>query len=408
MNNIYDIRRDKKLLYILEDKSPLAVNYETCLDKIAIVINLYYENYVERYLSYIYQIPKTIDVYVFSSSKAVIEKVNRQNNSNITVLKKDNRGRDISALLVGFYPYYDKYSYICFLHDKNNKTSRTREDTDNWIKNIWENLILSDNYIYSVVSMLTENENIGVAVPPEPFGEYVTAWYSSAWGNNFDNCMELARTLDLSCDLDRNKSPLAISTAFWARTDAIKKIFEQQWTYADFPAEPMPNDGTISHAIERIWGYLAQDAGYDIATIMNYEYAVWELLNVQDASKKMFQLMQEELYVHNLFEINSFKDRLGKLEKFMKKNQKNYLYGAGKYGRDLLLLLRKYNLEPDGFCVTELPGNVQEIDHLQVVELSEVVKKANVGIIISANVHMHDEMIMNMKKNNFNNYYLAY
>lgn len=37
--------------------------------------------------------------------------------------------------------------------------------------------------------------------------------------------------------------------------------------------EPLPYDGTISHAIERIVGFVALDAGYKVGTIMNCQYA---------------------------------------------------------------------------------------------------------------------------------------
>ena len=49
----------------------------------------------------------------------------------------------------------------------------------------------------------------------------------------------------------------------------IEKIFEYAFKGEDFPAEPMPVDGTISHAIERIWPYVAQEAGYYSAHILN-------------------------------------------------------------------------------------------------------------------------------------------
>ncbi|MGN0497181.1 MAG: rhamnan synthesis F family protein [Lachnospiraceae bacterium] len=408
MKNIYDIRKEKNLIYIFQEHEENITVSDDILKRSCVVINLYYEESIDTCMAYIEHIPRNIDVFIFSSNEEVITSIRRLNQSNVTVIQKDNRGRDVSALLVAFHPYYDKYEYICFLHDKKGKNEKTLSDTNAWLKNIWSNLLFSENYIYSVLNMFLDDKNIGIAVPPEPFGEYVTAWYSDAWENNFDNCVMLAQSLNLVCELNEEKSPMAISTAFWARTDAIKKIFEKHWTYDDFQEEPMPNDGTISHAIERIWGYLAQDAGYDIVTIMNKDYVIWELLNVQDASKQMFKLLKEKLYVHDLYEIVTFEDRLDKLKDFMEKNQFIYLYGAGKYGRDLLRMMRLFDLEPDGFCVTELQDETKEIDGLKVFGLSEVVVIENAGIIVSTKFYLHEEFMENMDRYNFKNYIIAY
>jgi hypothetical protein len=44
---------------------------------------------------------------------------------------------------------------------------------------------------------------------------------------------------------------------FWARTDFLKRLFDQKFSYNDFPEEPIGKDGTLAHALERlffVWG----------------------------------------------------------------------------------------------------------------------------------------------------------
>lgn len=407
MRNIYDIRKEKNYIYIFSDE-PKGVA-DIANEKIAVVINLYYEDTLELFAKYINCIPKIIDVFVFSSNKNVRDTIKKMLKREAVVLHKNNQGRDVSALLIGFQTYYEKYKYICFLHDKKEKNSRKREDTRSWINNLLSNMINSDNYIRSIIGMFLENQNIGLAIPPEPFGNYINAWYSDAWEGNFENTEKLVDRLNLKCDIDKSKSPLAISTAFWARTDAIRKMFEYEWSYDDFPEEPMPGDGTINHAIERIWGFLAQDAGYDVVTVMTQEYAKWELLTAQDASKIMFGLLQKEFGVHNLLEVSTYESRMGNIEDFIKKNNKVYLYGAGKYGRDLLKALKNRGFSPNGFCVSNLNCYDKDIvDGLCVYNFAEIIKEKNVGIIVSTDYTFYDEIVENMKKYDFNNYILAY
>ena len=48
---------------------------------------------------------------------------------------------------------------------------------------------------------------------------------------------------------------------FWARVDAILPFFTNI-QMSDFPQEKGQIDGTIAHAIERLWVYVAEYNGY--------------------------------------------------------------------------------------------------------------------------------------------------
>ena len=61
---------------------------------------------------------------------------------------------------------------------------------------------------------------------------------------------------------------------------AMKKVFDKNWTYEDFPQEPLAVDGTISHAIERIYGFAAQAEGYYSAIGMSDVFARIEYTNL--------------------------------------------------------------------------------------------------------------------------------
>ena len=51
-------------------------------------------------------------------------------------------------------------------------------------------------------------------------------------------------------------------------------LFDHGWQHTDFLPEPLPQDGTISHAIERVYPFVAQAAGYYPAVVMSRDYAV--------------------------------------------------------------------------------------------------------------------------------------
>jgi lipopolysaccharide biosynthesis protein len=47
---------------------------------------------------------------------------------------------------------------------------------------------------------------------------------------------------------------------FWARTDAVRQLFSMG--PGEYPEERGQLDGTVMHAIERVWCYLARANGY--------------------------------------------------------------------------------------------------------------------------------------------------
>ena len=49
---------------------------------------------------------------------------------------------------------------------------------------------------------------------------------------------------------------------FWARPKALKGLIDQHYSYDDFPSEPLANDGTYLHAIERIVAPVCESNGY--------------------------------------------------------------------------------------------------------------------------------------------------
>ena len=52
-----------------------------------------------------------------------------------------------------------------------------------------------------------------------------------------------------------------VGNMFWARVDAILPFFTNI-QMSDFPIEKGQVDGTIAHAIERLWVYVAEYNGY--------------------------------------------------------------------------------------------------------------------------------------------------
>lgn len=98
---------------------------------------------------------------------------------------------------------------------------------------------------------------------------------SSGWGPNFDNTKALMKKLGIDVPISGEKAPIApFGSVFWFRVKALQPLFDRDWHHDDFPPEPLAPDGTISHAVERIYPFVAQGAGYYPAIVMSSVFAV--------------------------------------------------------------------------------------------------------------------------------------
>ena len=351
MENVLDIREKKGLYYILPEQTIGIANVD--YSNVAIIAYIYYEDTVERYLEYIKDIPSEIAVFLISSNENTLEILNQfiQNKKNIEVIKKRNRGRDISALLISSKEIFQNYTYVCFVHDKKAKAKEDQRRVDFWIENLWSNTIKSKGYIENVLQIFRDNPNIGLLVPPELYYymQITTFWYTE-----YERTKELAKELGLTCTtIEENCPPITIGTVFWCKTDAMKKLFSKQWKFEDFVDEPMPGGGTISHAVERILAYIAQDAGYDTGTIMVEDYAKKLLMALQNEKRNFCNMLTDGMNIKplNLWE---FYIRKKQIKKYVSEHSQIYLFGAGRVGILYLTAFREIiGCMPKAFIVTD-------------------------------------------------------
>lgn len=408
MKNIYDIRREKQLQFILSTEHSAFTPDLEMLQSCAVVVNLYYIEKVAFYVQYMNQLPEEVALYVFSSQGDVLERAKECcTHGNTLYLKKENRGRDLSAFLVAFRSYAEQYEYVCFLHDKKEHHPVFKEDVEKWNENLWGNMIATKQYVYNVLHLFAASPKLGILFPPEPLGKRIQTWYRGEWGGNFDNCVKLADKLSLSADIKDTKPCISYGSVFWMKRNAALKLWNTEWKYEDFPEEPMPKDYTISHAVERILGYVAQDAGYDVGTVMTEAYASWMLLFIQDDFKQMFSELSLRMGISDFMSLYVFVFHKGRALDYVRAHESVYLYGAGKYGKILLRVLREEGMEPVGFAVTNKNPSQDSVDGLQVLGIEEL-PRAGEGIILTVGYSLQDEMIHVLQEKGIKDYMVLF
>ncbi|GHT81559.1 LPS biosynthesis protein [Actinomycetota bacterium] len=271
---------------------------EIAKSKTALVIHSYFPDLVEYLFNYAKSIPSYLDVYITTPNEEHAQKVREVFSAlecaKLEVRVVQNRGRSESALLVGVKDVIMDYELVCYVHDK--KTNYLSADTvgESWSYRCFENILSTPEYVQNVIHLFSENTRLGCLFPPPPnhadFISTVSTMYQ--WGENYESTVKLAEQLGLNVNIDEDYPPVApVGGMFWFRPKAFEKLYARNWEYADFPPEPNNSDNTLLHAIERIYAYTAQDAGFYSSFCMTDEYAAIEQANLGYYANKLFETM---------------------------------------------------------------------------------------------------------------------
>lgn len=164
--------------------------------------------------------------------------------ANIRIVK--NKGRDV----LPFIEFIDDIiksgcKYLCKIHTKK---SIHRTDGDKWRSDLYNKLIGDDGVVKMISNYFIHYPQIGIIGPQ---GHLLNT--KNYWGYNRKLVHKLAKQLDYDIDEEFH---FVAGTMFWIRTDILKSLKKLNLKESDFEDEEnMSNikDGTLSHAIERIF-----------------------------------------------------------------------------------------------------------------------------------------------------------
>ncbi|WP_296790753.1 rhamnan synthesis F family protein [uncultured Methanobrevibacter sp.] len=252
--------------------------------KVLIIVHLYYDDIWEYAFNYLKNVPQYIDILITTDTcekKEFFEQNIAYNlKNNVNVIKIEPHGRDMAALLVGASDIVRDYDYFCFMHDKKSSAKEYVTVGATFRDILWENNLASQSYIDEIIREFDNNPSLGIIVPPRIYhGTYFNDYITDYWSANFKEAREVLDQMGIVTPITKKFPPVSIGNCFWARYDALKPLFDLHWDYEDFPKEPMPGNGTVSHALERIYGYVAASEGYYTEFVMTDEYARSELFN---------------------------------------------------------------------------------------------------------------------------------
>ena len=224
---------------------------------VAVHVHVFYPEMFPQILDALANIPVPYDLYV-SVPHGLEDKVGSALETSAAGLRKGvkvlpcpNRGRDIAPMLCLFGKCLAGYDYVAHFHTKK---SLHVIDRRGWLDHILARLLGGPELVSAIFELLGHGYGMVahddyLPVPEDPTG----------WMHNLAYAEDLVVRSGLDVDLRRDYTPISFpqGSMFWARTDFLRRFFELSLTFDDFPAEPVGVDGTIAHALERmffLWG----------------------------------------------------------------------------------------------------------------------------------------------------------
>lgn len=232
--------------------------------RIAVQAHVFYPELIGEVCRLANNIPYPFDLYVSTNEpyKATYlsDYLNEHSRAaHVYVAALENKGRDVLPFLTQLRPVLANYDYFCHIHTKK---SLHDEMGEQWRGYLYENLLGSREIVRQTLCLFEQQPALGVIFPEtmeslKPFAE---------WGSNRPLAEWLLRKMDIPADILPDDILFPAGNMFWARTSAVQDLFRIDYAPADFPEEGGQVDGTLMHAIERLWLYVAQYNGYTCQT----------------------------------------------------------------------------------------------------------------------------------------------
>lgn len=244
---------------------PLAKPVETGVSAL-LHGHFYYVDLIDEFLEQLKANSSKIDLILTVPNEKKAE-IARQSlarvghNGAATVEIAPNAGRDIGPFLSGLdKDLLAKYEVIGHIHGKKSPHIDAASGSS-WRTFLWEHVIGGETPAADAcLAAFEADKSLGLIFPEDP--------HLIAWDANFEMGADLARRMGRTEPLPK-AFEWPIGTMFWARRKALKPLFDLGLDWDDYPQEPLPEDGTLLHALERVMPFAVEQAGFGYAVTHN-------------------------------------------------------------------------------------------------------------------------------------------
>lgn len=235
------------------DYQPRAVS-----PRIAVICHIFYPALAQEMLYYCRHLPASADLLITTDTdekrRTIAEVFAAWAGGAVEVRVTPNRGRDIAPKLIAYADRYDKYELVLHLHSK---VSDHAAFLTTWRSFLFENLAGSPAVVASILDAFDRLPDLGMVASQHY--ESIRRWIG--WNNNYAQAQALAKRMGIALSPTRALD-FPSGSMFWVRPAALKPLLDLQLSFEDFPEEGAQVDETPAHAIERLYFYVCERAGF--------------------------------------------------------------------------------------------------------------------------------------------------
>ena len=266
---------------------------------IAIHAHVFYADLAEEFAKYLDHMPFDYDLFVSVPDESVRETCAQAlamlpHQRAFTLQIVPNRGRDIAPMFCTFGAQLKTYSFVAHIHTKKSLYNKGR--TTGWREYLLDGLLGSPEHIRRVFALLAGPDKIGMVYPQT----HATVPYQAhTWlANRIEGekwCHQLGIAKAPSGYFD-----FPAGSMFWARTDALRPLFDAGLTLENFPPETGQIDGTFAHTLERLLGVVPFNSGWSLAVLRDQAQPSWSRWRVDQFFNRTADGMFERLTAPNV------------------------------------------------------------------------------------------------------------
>jgi Rhamnan synthesis protein F len=178
-----------------------------------------------------------------------------QPNPSIVFHVVPNIGRNLGAF-AHILERLQAYDVVGHVHTKKSP------DSDRRVVDVWREFLLANMVgkphpmIDAILGGFEADPKLGIVFPNDP--------HLTGWTKNLGPATELLRRLNIKLALPQ-AFDFPNGAMFWVRPAALAPLLNAKIAWEEYPPEPVPYDGTLLHALERLLPFIVSHEGYQSA-----------------------------------------------------------------------------------------------------------------------------------------------
>lgn len=236
---------------------------------VGVVAHMFYPELAPEMRAHLQHIPGPVDLHLSTDEAAkraaLLDAFAGWDKGQVEVRLAPNRGRDVAPKLITLAGAHARHQIVLHLHSKK---SPHDSDLKMWRDFLYETLMGDGDVAASVLAAFEQRPDLGLIAPQH----YFAVRNGVGWHGNLAAAEQLAKRMGVTLDAD---GPLDFPTGsmFWARSAALRPLLDLNLSVDDFEPEAGQADGTVAHAIERLYFHACEKAGYRWIKIARPELA---------------------------------------------------------------------------------------------------------------------------------------